>query len=90
MEIKIKEAGYENDIYLTSSIYDSVYYEVRKSPKIIKWMNETLIKVMVKPFMENSRIENTSECEIGNNWADLIEIKPDISEEDINKILKGL
>ena len=87
MAKRIKDAGYEQDIQLTSSIYDSVYYEVTADPIIIEWMNRTLVEVMTTPFMDGSAIENDSGLEIGPNWADLVEIPNNCSIEYIKGVL---
>jgi len=86
----IDEAGYQNDIIITSTIYDSIYFEVREDPIIIHWLNNNLIKVMTTDFMENQTIKNTADLEIGTSWADLTIIPNNSSLEEIKTIMKDI
>ena len=86
----IDEAGYQNDIQVTSTIYDSIYFNVRKDPTIVKWLNDNLIPCMTQDFMENQTIKNTADLEVGPDWADLSLIHNDASLEDITNLLDTL
>lgn len=70
----IREAHLENEIKVVSSIYDSIYFHVLKDSKIIKWLNDRLIPIMVVDFLKNTIVPNTAELEIGLNWADTVAI----------------
>ena len=83
-------AGYQDDILVTSSIYDSIYFSVRNDPKIVKWLNDTLIPVMVTPFVENQKVPNLVDLEIGTSWADLHLLPNGASIQQINKVIKAL
>ena len=87
---RIKEAGLEADIQCISTIYDSIYYNCRKDPAIISWLNETLISIMIEPFIENQLVPNLSALDIGPNWATLTELPNNCSIEHIEKILKEM
>jgi len=84
----IDSNGYDKDIQCIATIYDSIYYIVRKDAKIIKWLNDNLIKCMSKDFLKDQIVPNTAESEIGLNWADLHEIPNNASVEVINETLK--
>lgn len=86
----IDRDGYTNDIQCISTIYDSIYFIVRKDPVIIKWLNDHLIRLMTQDFMENQTIHNTAESEIGNNWKDLHKIHNGASIEEIQSVLDSL
>jgi len=86
---EIDKAGYSNDIFITSTIYDAIYFIVRKDAKAIKWLNDTLIPIMEKDFLENQIVHNEANLEIGNSWAKVFELKHNISEEEISDIIKG-
>jgi hypothetical protein len=86
----IDQAGYEEDVKVISTIYDSIYFEVTSDPKIIKWVNDNLIKVMVVDFMENQTISNEAECEIGYNWADMETLPINASVLQIKQVIKKL
>jgi hypothetical protein len=67
----IDEAGLQDDIITTSTIYDSIYWEVRDDPEVIKWLNDNLIPVMTRDFMIGQLVHNDVDLEIGTSWASL-------------------
>lgn len=79
----IDEAGLSQDIYITSSIYDSIYFEVRDDPKIIQWLNNNLIPVMEQDFIENQIVHNSVDLEIGTSWANLVTLPHNADIETI-------
>jgi len=83
----IDDAGYTDDIIIISTIYDSIYFEVRNKPHIIKWLNDNLIRVMTQDFMENQTIHNEANLEIGPDWATLTELDNNCSELDVVKAM---
>ncbi len=85
----IDEAGYQNDIRVTSTIYDSIYIEVRKNPTIIKWLNDTLIPLMCADFLTNTIVHNDAEGQIGPNWADLTTIPKNATINQIKEIINA-
>ena len=87
---RIVEAGYTQDIQCVATIYDSIYYNCRRDPEIIKWLNETLTEEMGKEFMEGQLVQNHAEMEIGHNWASLIELSTTASIEDIEEVLSTM
>lgn len=86
----IDEKGYEDDVKVISTIYDSIYFEVTKDPVIVKWVNDNLIKTMLVDFMENQTIHNEAESEVGLDWADTIKLPNDASIELVTEILAEL
>ena len=86
----IDEAGLEEDVKVISTIYDSIYFEVTEDPRIIKWTNDNLINVMLVDFLEDQVVVNDADSDIGYDWADMVTIKHDASEQDIIKVLKQL
>ena len=85
---QIELAGYENDIFITSTIYDAIYFEVREDAKIIKWLNDTLIPIMVKPMFFNQPVPNKAALDIGKNWSSMTELPLDATEEQIQKVIE--
>ena len=81
---------YENDIICTSTIYDSIYYIVRKDAHIIKALNDFIVPVLTKDFMENQTIHNEAVGEIGPNWAKLTQVPNNASLEQIQQLLKDI
>lgn len=86
----IDKEGLENDVKVISTIYDSIYLEVKEDPAIIKWVNDNLIEAMLVDFMEDQIIHNEAESDIGYNWADMVTIPNNASVEDIKKALASL
>lgn len=90
MHQKIDEKGYQQDVKIVSTIYDSIYFEVTEDPELVKWVNDNLIAIMIKDFMENQEVKNESECEVGYNWAELTKIPNNASLNKVADILKNL
>ena len=90
MHLLIDEQGYQDDVKVISTIYDSIYFEVAKKPRIIKWVNDNLIKVMSVDFMEDQTIKNEAESDIGYNWADMLTIPNNASISEIRATLTKL
>ena len=85
---RIDEAGYQNDIIVTSTIYDSIYFDVKNDPSIIKWLNDNIVPIMEKDFMEGQIVHNSANLEIGPDWATLYELPHDASIDHIKTVLK--
>lgn len=86
----IDQNNYQEDVKIISTIYDSIYFEITKDAKIIKWVNDNLIKTMVVDFMENQTISNEAESDIGYNWSDMNRITNNATIEEIEKVLSAL
>jgi DNA polymerase I-like protein with 3'-5' exonuclease and polymerase domains len=86
----IDEAGYEENVKVISTIYDSIYLEVDNNAKIVKWVNDNLIKVMTVDFMEGQAVKNESECLVGFNWAEMSKIANYGDLNSIENVLKTL
>jgi DNA polymerase-1 len=86
----IDENQLEHDVKVISTIYDSIYLEVKEDPDIIKWVNDNLIKSMLVDFMENQMISNEAESDIGYNWADMVTIPNNASIKQIKEALNTL
>lgn len=79
----IDEAGLTNDIQCTSTIYDSIYFIVRKDSHIIKWLNDNIVPLITTDFMENQTIHNEAAGEIGLDWASLFHVPNNASLPEI-------
>lgn len=86
----IDQNNLQEDVKVISSIYDSIYFEVTADPEIIKWTNDNLIPIMTQPFMEDQRIPNEAESEIGLNWASLHKLSHNASLEEITSTLETI
>ncbi len=81
---RIDSAGYQSQIKVISSIYDSIYLEVTDDPAIIQWANNNLIECMTKDFMPNQSVPNVAESEIGYSWASLKPTPNNATLDEIN------
>lgn len=90
MHQAIDAMGYQNKVKVVSTIYDSIYLEVIEDPKIIKWVNDNLIKFMLVDFMENQTIHNEAKSEIGYDWANLVAIENNATIEEVKTALAKL
>lgn len=86
----IDEAGLQNDILVTATIYDSIYFEVRNDPVIIKWLNDHIVPIMETDFMVNQIVANEARLEIGSSWANLTELSDTATASDIQTVLDSL
>ena len=84
----IDEAGLQDDIFVTATIYDSIYFEVRNDPEIIKWLNDRIVPILEKDFIKNQVVPNEARLEIGNSWADLTELSKHATIEEIAGVLE--
>lgn len=87
---QIKQNNLEEDIKIISTIYDSIYFLVKKDAETIKWLNDNVIKNMCTPYLIDEVVHNEAEGEIGLNFADLNKVKNNASIKDIKKILNNL
>jgi DNA polymerase I-like protein with 3'-5' exonuclease and polymerase domains len=90
MHVLIDQIGYQEDVKVISTIYDSIYFEVTNDPKIIKWVNDNLIATMLVDFMEDQTVVNEAESDIGFNWAEMLTIPNNATVECIEDTLKKL
>ena len=84
---RVREAGLQDDVQVISTIYDSIYVQVREDAEILKWVNDNLIELMCVQYLKDEIIHNEAEGEIGRNWADLHAVKNNASVSDIQEIL---
>ena len=87
---EIDAANYGDDIFCTSTIYDSIYFCVREDSHYIKWLNDLIIPTITADFMENQTIHNAAVGAIGRDWASLHPLPNDASLSQIQDILDGL
>lgn len=84
----IDEAGYQNDILVTSTIYDSIYFIVRDDADIIKWLNDNIVPIMEQDFMVGQIVSNSVDLEIGPSWAKLYRLPHNATTKEIRKVRK--
>ena len=77
-------------IQVTSSIYDSIYGIVVDDPLVIKWLNDTLVEILVKDFMVDQTVHNEAQLEIGLDWASLHPLPIQASTVEIRQVLTSI
>ena len=82
----IDEAGMQDKIWFTSTIYDSIYAVVEDNPETIKWYNDRIVPVMEKDFMEGQIVHNSADLEIGPNWSELYQLPHNATIEQIKEV----
>lgn len=82
----IDQEGYEEDIKVTASIYDSIYFIVKDDPKIIKWLNDQIVPIMEKDFMQGQTVHNSVDLELGPNWSELYQLPHEATLEQIAEV----
>lgn len=87
---RILEAGYEKDIQICSSIYDSIYAYITPDPEIVRWYNNNIYEIGGKDFMTDQVVPNILTCGIGRNWAEEVLLPIDASIGEIQEILNTL
>ena len=86
----IDAANLSDDIFCTSTIYDSIYFCVREDASIIQWLNSHIVPTITADFMENQTIHNAACGEIGYDWASLKQVPVNASTSQIQDILNDL
>jgi len=87
---QIEACDMVEDVVVFSTIHDALYMLIKDDPKTIKWVNDTLIEIMGRDFVENQVIHNEAELDIGYSWASQKTLKNNLSEEEIAEKLKEL
>ncbi len=86
----IDEAGLQNDVIIVSSIYDAIYIEVTNDPTIIKWLNDTLVPIMLQDFIPDQAVPNDAEGEVGLDWYTTAKLPHNASLDEITTALEIL
>ncbi len=82
----VKE-GKDSGIQAVASVYDSVYFLVKKDKDLIEWSAEVLERIMTEDFLEDQKVKLKAEVEVSlDSWADFVQVN-DI--QDLESYLKG-
>jgi len=90
MHYRIDTNNLSKDIIFNATIYDAVYGYVKKDAQTIKWLNDNLIEVMTKDWLENQTVKNSADMELGSTWVAEAVIPNNASLEQIERTLKDL
>lgn len=91
---RILEAKLWNDIKPAAQIHDAQYYWVRKSVKLLKWVNDNLIPEMQwdgLPELQHPTIKLGGNLIVYTpNWANEIKLRNGASYREIGDLLNGI
>ena len=91
---KIEEAGLINEVKIVNTIHDSILLYIKLNPKIIKFVNDNLIKCMIGNYnnslYEEPIVKLEAELDLGYNYKENITLSNNINEKEIEKYLKEL
>lgn len=88
----IDKTGLQNNIIVTSTIYDAIYFEIDNDPVIVKWLNDNIIPIMTTNFIPNQIVLNDCDLCIGTSWAnyDNYHLPHNASLEEITTIINSV
>ena len=86
----IDEKGYQDDIEVVSTIYDSIYIHMTEDVSLIEWVNNTIIPILTADYITDIIVHNEAEAELGYNWYDTVKLPNNASIEQINLVLNKL
>lgn len=78
----------QEDVKVIATIYDSIYFEVTECPSLIKELNEIVVDLLTRDFMENQIVHNEAELDIGYNWYDMVTLSNNASLEEVEEAIK--
>lgn len=84
---RVQDEGLQDDVIPHSTVYDSIYMEVRNDPETIKWVNDNLIECMIEDYMEEQPVKLVANLDIGSNWGNCIELPNSCDLEIIQETL---
>jgi len=87
------KSKYRYDVLLINQIHDAIYLLIRKEPEVIKWVNDTLIKVMCimdEPKLIDAPVKLESELDLGVSWRNQNTLKNNASIEEIQEFIKEI
>lgn len=87
---EVEETNRQKDVLVNATIYDAIYGIVKDDTESIKWLNDTICPIMEEDFLEGQVVRNSANLEIGDSWADVIELPHNATEEDIQVVLNQI
>jgi DNA polymerase I-like protein with 3'-5' exonuclease and polymerase domains len=84
---RIDQEGLNDSIKCVSTIYDSIYFEVEANPEVIHWLNNNIVEIMIKDFMEDQIVPLEAEGEIGKTFNPIASIPNNSTVKEIESIL---
>lgn len=87
MRLRIKKDNMTEKVMLTSTIYDSLYYECKADAETVQWLNNNLVEVMTTQMFHYQPVPNKANLDIGPNWSDLTELPNNADLQTIQGIL---
>ena len=94
LQEEIEEADLISEVQFVNTVHDSVYLYVKNDPKIIKWVNDRLIKAMCDDYnKQDVPVKLEAELDVGFNMATMATLPNNaeigIIEQTINELKEG-
>lgn len=90
LNVYIEDNNLSDDIKIISSIYDSIYIQVRKDYSVVKQVNDFIIPKLTKDFLEDQIVHNEAIGEIGYDWYNTVTISNNADEFEISQAINSL
>jgi hypothetical protein len=90
MHYRIEQAGMQDKVLITNTIYDAIYMEVLEDLPTIKWANEALVDCMNVDFLKDQTVPNDAECELSTNLSNPIVLSKKATLEEIEQTINKL
>ena len=74
-QLEIEKNSMVDDVKICNTVHDSIKIQMRLSPDIIKWTNDTLIPILCEDYMENQPLKLEAELDIGFNEKQMVTLK---------------
>lgn len=85
----IEESNYRDKIRLVNTIHDAAYMVIKAEPKVIKFVNDELIKAMEwqEDAIASQEVKLGAELDIGKSWDTQITLKNNLSLAEIQEFM---
>jgi len=90
LHVEIDEANLQSDIEVNATIYDSIYGIIKNDVAAVKWLNDTIVPIMVKDFVVDQVVKNEANLEVGPTWAHQVELPNNATTKEITDVLNSL
>lgn len=86
-QLEIEKQGFIGKVIPHGTIYDSIYMEVEDNVETIKWVNDTLIPILIEDYMEDQTVKLKANLDIGPSWSVHHELPNGASISEIMEVI---
>jgi hypothetical protein len=77
-------------VKIVNTVYDSIYLELDDDIELIKYLNDLIVPMMSKQYLEDEIVHNEAEADIGYDYYNMLTIPNNASIEEITQIKEKL